>query len=189
MTPHTARRQTWLDAYGIRRLNLDDAEADDVIAAIVHATPGRPRLIMCPGRDFHQLVADDVQVLNTAMHPGRRHIGPAEVLRRYGVTPAQWPCCRAMGGDRSDDIPGVRGVGPATAARPLSGGLTLEDLPASGRLTGATGRRIRDAFDQILVRRALIRVRSEVAVPHRPTGLLSPALPPPAEVIDKLGLW
>lgn len=55
---------------------------------------GRPRLIMSADRDFYQLLADDVQVLNTAMHPGKRHIGPAQVVARYGAPP---PSGRASG--------------------------------------------------------------------------------------------
>src|SRR5690606_39255517 len=57
-------------AYGIDWMEIDDAEADDVIATLVREAPGRSRLIMSADRDFHQLLADDVQVLNTAMHPG-----------------------------------------------------------------------------------------------------------------------
>lgn len=178
-----------LDAYGISWLEIDDAEADDVIATLVRDTSGRPRLIMSADRDFYQLLADDVQVLNTAMHPGKRHIGPAQVVARYGVTPAQWPCFRALCGDPSDNIPGVRGIGQATAARLLAGGLTLESLISSGRLMGTTGQRIRETFDQVLAWRELIRARSDLALLHSPAGTPSPALPKPAEVVEKLGLW
>jgi DNA polymerase-1 len=53
-----------------------------------------------------------VRVLNTAMRPGTRLIGPAEVTARYGITPGQYPDFRALCGDASDNIPGVRGSGP-----------------------------------------------------------------------------
>ncbi|MDF5759039.1 5'-3' exonuclease H3TH domain-containing protein [Spongiactinospora sp. TRM90649] len=178
-----------LDAYGIPWMEIDDCEADDTIATLTHLTPGRERLIMSGDRDFYQLLTDDVQVLNTAMHPGKRHIGPAQVIERYGVTPGQWPCFRALCGDPSDNIPGVQGIGQVTAARLLSDGLTLEDLPRSGRLTGAKGQRILHTFDQVLAWRELIRTRTDVAVPYRPSGGAAPALPTPAEILDKLGLW
>ncbi|WP_240507030.1 5'-3' exonuclease [Thermoactinospora rubra] len=178
-----------LDAYGIAWMEVEDAEADDVIATLVRHSPGRHRLIMSGDRDFYQLLTDDVHVLNTAMHPGKRHIGPAQVIERYQVMPAQWPCFRALCGDPSDNIPGVSGIGPATAARLLADGLTLEDLPASGRLTGAKGQKILQAFDQVLAWRQLIRTRTDVAVPYLPTGQVSPVLPRPAEIVEKLGLW
>ncbi|WP_182883918.1 5'-3' exonuclease [Microbispora sp. H10949] len=178
-----------LDAYGIDWLEIDDAEADDVIATLVHHAPCRQRLIMSGDRDFYQLLTDDVHVLNTAMHPGKRHIGPAHVIERYGVTPAQWPCFRALCGDPSDNIPGVHGIGPTTAARLLTDGLALEDLPSSGRLNGAKGRRIRDSFDQVLAWRALIRTRTDLALSYESSGRPSPQLPKPAEVVEKLGLW
>ncbi|WP_225878576.1 5'-3' exonuclease [Spongiactinospora rosea] len=178
-----------LDAYGIAWTEIDDAEADDTIATLVHLTGGQKRLIMSGDRDFYQLLDHDVRVLNTAMHPGKRHIGPPEVIERYGVTPGQWPCFRALCGDPSDNIPGVRGIGSVTAARLLAGGLALEDLPGSGRLAGAAGQRVRDTFDQVLAWREMIRVRTDVAVPYRPCGAPSPALPAPAEIVEKLGLW
>ena len=75
-----------------------------------------------------------MRVLNTARRAGSRLAGPAEVRARHGVTPAQFANYRALAGDTSDNIPGVRGVGVKTAAALLDGGITLDDLPASGRL-------------------------------------------------------
>lgn len=178
-----------LDAYGIGWIEVDDAEADDVITTLVHLTPTRTRLIMSADRDFYQILSPQVTVLNTAMHPGKRHIGPGQVHARYRVTPAQWPCFRALCGDVADNIPGVHGIGERTAAALLEGGLTLEDLPTSGRLTGTKGRRILDSFDQVLAWRALIKTRTDIALPHHPHGQPSPTLPKPADVVEKLELW
>ncbi|CNG50744.1 DNA polymerase I [Mycobacterium tuberculosis] len=179
-----------LDAYGISWIEIEDAEADDVIATLVHATPGRDRLIMSMDKDFYQLLdIPGVRVLNTAMRPGNRLIGPDQVRERHHVAPTQWPCFRALCGDPSDNIPGVKGIGEKTAAEVLAGGLSVEDLPESGRLTGAKGQRIRDAFAQVIAWRDMIVVRADVPVPSRPTGSPSPALPAPAEIVEKLGLW
>jgi DNA polymerase-1 len=178
-----------LDAYGIRWIEIDDAEADDVITTLTYLTPDRTRLIMSADRDFYQLLSHEVMVLNTAMHPGKRRIGPEQVYARYGVTPAQWPCFRSLCGDPSDNISGVYGVGERTAATLLDGGLTLEDLPSSGRLVGAKGKRVTESFDQVLAWRAIIRTRIDVALPYHPDSQPSPALPKPAEVVEKLDLW
>jgi DNA polymerase-1 len=72
-----------------------DAEADDVIATLAAASPGREVLIMSADQDYYQLLRDPapglgpVRVLNTARRPWSRLIGPADVAARYGVTPAQ----------------------------------------------------------------------------------------------------
>ena len=131
-----------------------------------------------------------MRVLNTARRAGSRLAGPAEVRERHGVTPAQFPDYRALAGDAADNIPGVRGIGAKTAAALLDGGLTLDDLPASGRLAGRKGAAITDAWQQVLTWREMIRMNSQVPVPAEAvTGLATTPLPRPAEVIEKLGLW
>ncbi len=130
-----------LDVVGLPWAEIDDAEADDVIAALVRlAGADRDVWIMSGDRDFYQLVTDRVRVVNTAMRPGQRVIGPKEVEARYGVPPHRWCDRVALVGDPADGLPGVRGIGTVTAARLLAGGLGIEDLPGSGRLTGRAGR-------------------------------------------------
>lgn len=185
--------QEALTAYGLGWIEIDTAEADDVIATLVAGStreqPTRQVWIMSGDRDFYQLLTEQVRALNTAMHPGKRHIGPAEVDARYCVTPAQWPCFCALKGDPADNVPGVRGIGAVTAAKLLAGGRRLEDLPTSDRLTGAKKIALTNSWDQVLAWRELIRMRTDLPLPLHPTGSPSPALPRPAEVIEKLGLW
>jgi DNA polymerase-1 len=188
--PHVQRG---LDHYGVGWIEIDTAEADDVIAALVATTarrdPGRRVWIMSGDRDFYQLVTEQVRVLNTVMRSGRRHIGPAEVAERYRVTPAQWPDFCALKGDSTDNIPGIRGIGEGTAAKLLAGGLHLEQLLTSGRLTGAKKTVVTASWQQVLAWRELIRMRRDLDLPHHPTGQPTRELPRPAEVIEKLGLW
>lgn len=188
--PHV---QKALTAYDIAWIEIDTAEADDVIATTVTATrdrqPYRPLWIMSGDRDFYQLLTDHVRVLNTAMNKGRRHIGPDDVFARYQVTPAQWPDFCALKGDPADNIPGVKGVGAGTAAKLLADGLRLEQLPGSGRLTGAKGRSVTAAWERVLGWRDLVRMRTDLALPLCPGGRPSATLPRPADVIEGLGLW
>ncbi|KWW97743.1 5'-3' exonuclease [Carbonactinospora thermoautotrophica] len=179
-----------LDAYGIAWVEVDDAEADDVIATLTYRYADRPVRIMSGDQDYYQLLDEPrVRVVNRARRTGQRLITAAEVAERFGVTPAQWVDYRALTGDASDGLAGVRGVGKTTAARLLAGGLTLEDLPGSGRLAGATGRAVAAAWPRVLTWRAMIRMRTDVPVPSVVRGAPSPALPAPAEVLDKLELW
>ncbi|MGN2642367.1 5'-3' exonuclease [Nocardia takedensis] len=185
-----------LDLYTIAWIEIDDAEADDVIATLVAGNPHRHILINSMDQDFYQLLRDpepgrgSVRVLNTAMRPGHRLIGPTQVHARYGITPTQFADYRALCGDTSDNIPGVKGIGAKTAAALLSDGMTLEDLEASGRLThGTKAAAITAAWDQVLTWREMIRTRENLTLPLQPTGRPTHPLPVPGEVIDKLGLW
>ncbi len=188
--PHV---QQALTDYGVGWIEIDTAEADDVIATLVATTreqnPDRRVWIMSGDRDFYQVVSEQVLALNTVMERGRRHIGPAEVVERYGVTPEQWPDFCALKGDPADNIPGVKGVGAATAAKLLGGGLRLDQLLTSGRLTGAKKAAVTDSWQQVLAWRDLVRVRTALDLPHQPTGQPTRELPKPADVIEKLGLW
>jgi DNA polymerase I len=184
-----------LDAYGITWIEISGAEADDVIATLTAASPARDVLIMSVDQDYYQLLRDPapgrgaVRVLNTVMRPGRRLISPAEVTARYGITPAQYPDFRALCGDTSDNIPGVRGVGTKTAAGLLAGGLTLEDLPVSGRLFGGRAATITAAWSQVMTWRSMIRMRTGLPLPAAPAGKATNPLPIPGQVIAQLGLW
>ncbi|WP_405007092.1 hypothetical protein OHV13_26120 [Kitasatospora purpeofusca] len=179
-----------LDAHGIRWVEVDDAEADDVIATLATlAADSRPVLIMSRDMDYYQLLDGRVRILNRSRKSSRRIITATEVLTRFGVTPAQWPAFRALTGDKSDNIPGVRGIGPKVAATLLRDGMRLRDLPKSGRLTGAKGTAITTAWADILRWEAMITVHRDLAVPVAATGLASPQLPKPADVVEKLGLW
>ena len=77
-----------LDALKISWIEIEDAEDADVIATSVSRVPAGPHvLIMSGDRDMHQLVTNRVLVLNTAMRPGQRLIGPKHIEARYGVPP------------------------------------------------------------------------------------------------------
>jgi DNA polymerase-1 len=81
-----------------------------------------------------------------------------------------------LAGDASGNIPGVRRIGAKTVAALLKGGLTLDDLPASGRLTGLKGTVITSTWQQVLTWRDDHRLGDHAAAP-------------PGQVIEKLRLW
>ncbi|MFD7583013.1 5'-3' exonuclease H3TH domain-containing protein [Kitasatospora sp. NPDC059817] len=179
-----------LDAYGIRWTEVENAEADDVIATLTaRAAASQPVLIMSRDMDFYQLLDDRVRILNRSRKSFQRIITADEVIARFGVTPTQWPAFRALTGDKSDNIPGVRGVGPKVAATLLRDGMLLHGLPGSGRLTGAKGTAITTAWADVLRWEAMITVRRDLDLSLAPRGEASPQLPKPADVVAKLGLW
>ncbi|MFZ4508461.1 MAG: 5'-3' exonuclease [Fimbriimonas sp.] len=94
-------------------------EADDILASAAQAEVARggSALLFTMDRDAYQLVTDKITVL--APQRGTRvlaRIGPREVVERMGVLPAQVPDFKALAGDASDKIPGIRGIGPKGAA-------------------------------------------------------------------------
>lgn len=179
-----------LDHCGIAWIELEYAEADDVIATLVHATAApRPMIIMSRDKDYYQLITDRVVVLNTRFRAGRKLVTPDEVYRRHQVTPAQWADFRALAGDPADEIPGVHGIGAKTAATLLDGGLTLDDLPSSGRLATGRPRAVAEQLELALKWRDMIRLDADLDLSRWPTGEASPLLPRPADVVEQLGLW
>jgi DNA polymerase-1 len=173
-----------LDAVDVGVLQLDDQEADDLIASVVALAPHRPTTILSADRDFLQLVTSTVRVVNTALPISQRMIGPHAVQDRFGVTPGQWCDFRALTGDAADGLPGVPGVGARRAAQLLEGGLTLEDLEGAGRLTGRIGDAVKAHWAAVVRWRELSRLRNTVPLPREPCGTATPTLPQPLAILD-----
>lgn len=103
------------EAFRVPILEVPDFEADDVIATLVEQAPeGAEVCIVSTDKDLMQLVRPGVVLLDTMK--GRR-IDDAGVEERFGVPPAQLLDLRALVGDPSDNIPGVKGIGEKGAAQ------------------------------------------------------------------------
>jgi DNA polymerase-1 len=174
--------QATLGSAGMACIEMADEEADDVIASLAWRVAGRPVRILSTDRDYFQLLSPGVTIVNPRCSPSL--VDGASLLRRYGVSAAQWCDFRAIAGDQSDGIPGVHGVGPKRAAELLAGGAMLDELWESGRLDPQIARRWAD----VLRWRQLIRLRTDVALAIEPTGEPSPVLPGPVAVCRELGL-
>lgn len=106
------------DAMNLPRLEVEGYEADDVIGTLaVRANEAGMEVYIVSGdKDFMQLVNDFVSVLV----PGRQNEPDTvyrhdQVVEKWGVAPAQIIDLLGLMGDTSDNVPGVRGVGPKTA--------------------------------------------------------------------------
>ncbi len=109
-----------LDAMGIVSLRKDGYEADDILATLAKrgGEAGMRVLVVSGDRDSFQTVTDSVTVLYPGTGPGDlRRMTPEAVEEKYGVPPRRYPEIAAIVGETSDNLPGVPGVGPKTAAQ------------------------------------------------------------------------
>ncbi|MFJ4003839.1 5'-3' exonuclease H3TH domain-containing protein [Streptomyces sp. NPDC090023] len=177
-----------LDHTGVRWLEQDGCEADDVIATLTTSAcaEGRAVDIMTSDKDYILLLSDlSVRLLNTGVAMERRYTGGAHILPRYGVLAEQWPDFRALMGDPADNIPGIRGIGAKTAARLLTNGRRLESIPAE---------ELRPAWmaqwQQVLRWREMIKLDTKTAIPDSLlTFTPTTPLPTAAQVLEALDLW
>jgi len=102
-------------AHHIPIVEVSGFEADDVIATLVKDAPADAEIfVVSTDKDLMQLVSDRVTLLDGIKD---RRYGPAEVEKRFGVPPDRVLDLRALVGDPSDNIPGVKGIGEKGAAK------------------------------------------------------------------------
>ncbi|MBX3136388.1 DNA polymerase I [Candidatus Obscuribacterales bacterium] len=121
-----------VEALNIPILELPGYEADDVIGTIAKraARDGRRVVILTGDKDSFQLL-DDADGLIEVMMPGKNGLvtyKKPEVFAKMGVWPEQIIDYKALCGDVSDNIPGVKGIGPVTAVKLLTQYKTLESV-------------------------------------------------------------
>jgi DNA polymerase I len=123
-----------LDALNIPTIGLEGYEADDVIGTLaVHLSEHHSDLltgILTGDRDSFQLVDDHVAVVlpQRQNHDELALVHADDVVERMGVRPDQVIDYKALVGDASDNIPGVRGIGPKTAQALLTKFSTLDGI-------------------------------------------------------------
>ncbi|UUZ43634.1 DNA polymerase I [Janibacter limosus] len=161
--------QEVLDALNITHVELEGYEADDVIATLV--ARGREAgmdVLICSGdRDTLQLVDEH----STVLYPKKGVSDPARmtpdaVTDKYGVGPQLYSDLAALVGEASDNLPGVPGVGPKTAAKWLNAHGDLRGIVAAiDQIGGKAGQSLRDNIDRVLRNRRLNGLLRDVPVP------------------------
>ena len=158
-----------LDALRIPYLEVDGYEADDVLATLTaQAREEGLEVLICSGdRDAYQLVGDKVTVL----YPRKGvsdlvRMTPAAVKEKYGVGPDRYSDLAALVGESSDNLPGVPGVGPKTAAKwiNLYGDLT-GIVNHADQIKGKAGESLREHVDGVLRNRRLNQLVGDLELP------------------------
>ncbi|MFC3125269.1 DNA polymerase I [Pseudoroseomonas globiformis] len=114
-------------AFGVASVELDQYEADDLIAAYAcaFAANGGQVTIVSSDKDLMQLVRPGIQLLDPIK---QKPIREAEVFEKFGVTPDKVIDVQALAGDSTDNVPGVPGIGIKTAAQLINEYGDLEGL-------------------------------------------------------------
>src|SRR5574338_1273933 len=115
LSPQIGRIRSMIDAFNIPRLEMEGFEADDVLGSIARtaAEQGLGVKIITGDRDLLQLVNERTTVYLAA--DDQNYITDEDVIKKLGVPPHQVVDYKALVGDKSDNIPGVSGIGEKTA--------------------------------------------------------------------------
>jgi DNA polymerase-1 len=154
-----------VEAHHIPILEVSGFEADDVIATLVALAPPQAEIrIVSSDKDLMQLVSERVTLLDGMKD---RRYGPAEVEERFGVPPEHILDLRALVGDPSDNIPGVKGIGEKGAAALIREWHDLDSLLEHASEVGS--KRAREALaaqgEQARLSRRLATLRRDVPLP------------------------
>jgi DNA polymerase-1 len=158
-------------ASGIPVLRVEGVEADDVIGTLARRASqhGLKTVISTSDKDMAQLVDDDVTLVNTMSNT---ELDTTGVKEKFGVTPVQIIDFLALTGDTSDNIPGVPGVGPKTAARWLGEYATLDAIVANAdAIPGKAGENLRATLELLPLFRKLATIVCDLDLPVDPEKL------------------
>lgn len=158
-------------AMGLVEVSKENYEADDVIATLAREATGAGMdvLIVSGDRDTFQLVDDAVTVL----YPIRgvstlTRMTPDAVEEKYGVRPGRYPELAALVGETSDNLSGVPGVGPKTAAKWLGQYGGLDGLIAAvDTVPGRAGESLRAHLADVVRNRRLNHLLTDLELPVR----------------------
>ncbi len=160
-----------VEAMGLPLLRIPGVEADDVIGTLATqaAAAGYQVLISTGDKDMCQLVGPQVGLVNTMSNTRLDREG---VKAKFDVLPEQIVDYLALVGDSSDNIPGVTGVGPKTAAKWLNQYRHLDALiEHAASITGKVGENLRSELPALELSRKLATIDVNVPLSVQVDGL------------------
>lgn len=168
LRPQIDRIREMVDVFGLPRIEKEGAEADDVLGTIAQQAvkKGMGVKIVTGDRDLLQLVTDRIYVnLAGSKLSEARDYGPKDVVSALGVRPDQVVDYKALVGDKSDNIPGVNGIGEKTALMLLEKYPTLDEIYAHlDEITGKVHTLLERDREQAYLSRDLATIRTDIAV-------------------------
>ncbi len=155
--------------FNIPILEMDGFEADDIIGTIAKRAEqeGFEVFMMTPDKDFGQLVTDKIKLYKPAYMGNSVDImGPKEVCEKWDIeNVSQVIDILGLQGDTSDNIPGIPGVGPKTAAELLKKYKTVENVIAhASELKGKQKERVEEFGEQAILSKKLATIILDVPI-------------------------
>lgn len=157
-----------IGAFGWPSFSMEGFEADDLLAAMAVDFTDAPVRIVSGDKDIHQVISDRVRMLTPDPKGGLLERGPTEVIEKFGVTPAQVIDYLALIGDNSDNIPGVPGIGPKTAADLLNKHTGIDAMLAAPSLIANPKQREKIVACEDILRRNQKLIRLKTETPSHP---------------------
>ncbi len=154
------------DALGLKIIEREGFEADDVIGSFAAECDrqGVDCVIITGDRDSYQLVSDKVTVHLSATNE-TRIITPDFINSTYGLKPHQLIDVKALMGDSSDNIPGVKGIGEKGAVKLISEYGDLDNLYAhADEIKGSLGEKLRADREMAYASRFLAKIVTDVPI-------------------------
>ena len=90
------------------QINIDYSEADDIIGALVKRFKDKQKVIVSSDKDYFQLLDETTLLLRPTQ---KQILNKNNILEEYNIHPSNFALARAIVGDKSDNLPGVKGVG------------------------------------------------------------------------------
>ncbi|MDR0714345.1 MAG: DNA polymerase I [Bacteroidales bacterium] len=158
-----------IEAYRIPVVECNGYEADDVIGTIARqaAAQGFDVYMMTPDKDYAQLVTDHVFMYKPARSGTEAEIlDAAKVCEIYRIqSPAQFIEILAIMGDKSDNVPGVKGIGEVGAVKLIEEFGTVENLLQNiDSLKGSNKEKILEYQENLILSKKLVTIRTDVPV-------------------------
>ena len=154
-----------LEAMGIKHYEVENFEADDIIgtiAAMADKDPEFDATIVSSDRDLLQLISDVVDV-KLLKQKGFIRYNKETFKDDYGIDPIRIIDLKALSGDASDNVPGVKGIGEKTALKLLQEYGTLENIYANiDLIKGATHERLVNDRDSAFFSKDICTIYREV---------------------------
>lgn len=163
------RIRQMVDHFNIPRIEIDNYEADDVIGSLARWASEKKGLavkIITGDRDMLQLVTNSIVVSLPNRQSGQdEDYFPEDVVRKMGVRPDQIVDYKALVGDASDNIPGVRGVGEKSAVELLKNYDNLDNIFAHlDEIKGRPRKPLSEGKESAYLSQDLARIRTDLPV-------------------------
>ncbi len=157
-----------LDAFKINRLEMEGFEADDIIGTVskIAEEDDFEVIIVTGDKDAIQLASYKTKILITKKGITELEIYDYdEVLKRYELTPDQFIDLKGLMGDKSDNIPGVPGIGEKTGIKLLKEFETIENLVQNtDKLKGNVKNKIEENIDTALMSKRLATIVRDMPI-------------------------